>query len=99
MNNDTATTEIYTLSLHDALPISSTFNELSARGAAILAARSVGALAHYPRLEQTRYQPDPQAHARYAALYPVYRLLREQMLPVWQARQDALHRLSQEQHS
>ncbi|HBZ9029549.1 TPA: carbohydrate kinase, partial [Raoultella ornithinolytica] len=51
------------------------------------------------RLEQTRYQPDPQAHARYAALYPVYRLLREQMLPVWQARQDALHRLSQEQHS
>ena len=79
--------------------VSSTFNELSARGAAILAARSVGALAHYPRLEQTRYQPDPQAHARYAALYPVYRLLREQMLPVWQARQDALHRLSQEQHS
>ena len=79
--------------------VSSTFNELSARGAAILAARSVGALAHYPRLEQTRYQPDPQAYARYAALYPVYRLLREQMLPVWQARQDALHRLSQEQHS
>src|SRR2546430_12440850 len=29
--NDTATTEIYTLSLHDALPISRSFNRLSAR--------------------------------------------------------------------
>ena len=76
--------------------VSSTFNELSARGAAILAARSVNGLSHYPQLEQTRYQPDPRAHARYAALYPVYRLLREQMLPVWQARQEALQRISQE---
>ncbi|MGF0700809.1 hypothetical protein ACQR8Y_17815, partial [Klebsiella pneumoniae] len=38
----------------------------------------------------------PQAHARYAALYPVYRLLREQMLPVWQARQAALQPLPQD---
>ena len=76
--------------------VSSAFNELSARGAAILAARSVAALAETPPLAQTRYQPRPQAHARYAALYPVYRLLREQMLPVWQARQAALQRLSQE---
>ncbi|VTO28889.1 D-3-phosphoglycerate dehydrogenase [Klebsiella pneumoniae] len=66
---------------------------MSARGAAILAARSVAALAETPPLAQTRYQPRPQAHARYAALYPVYRLLREQMLPVWQARQAALQPL------
>ncbi|MCS5873989.1 hypothetical protein LN650_23430 [Klebsiella pneumoniae subsp. pneumoniae] len=58
---------------------------LSARGAAIW--RPV-ASRRWPRrlpLAQTRYQPRPQAHARYAALYPVYRLLRERMLPVWQA--------------
>ena len=66
------------------------------RGAAILAARSVAALAETPPLAQTRYQPRPQAHARYAALYPVYRLLREQMLPVWQARQAALQSFSQD---
>ena len=54
------------------------------------------ALAETPPLAQTRYQPRPQAHARYAALYPVYRLLREQMLPVWQARQAALQPLSQD---
>ncbi len=76
--------------------VSSAFNELSARGAAILAARSVAALAETPPLAQTRYQPRPQAHARYAALYPVYRLLREQMLPVWQARKAALQPLSQD---
>lgn len=76
--------------------VSSAFNELSARGAAILAARSVTALAETPPLAQTRYQPRPQAHARYSALYPVYRLLREQMLPVWQARQAALQPLSQD---
>ena len=76
--------------------VSSPFNELSARGAAILAARSVDALSRYPALEQTRYRPNPQAHSRYAALYPVYRLLREQMLPVWQARREALQRISQE---
>ncbi|MGK3429392.1 FGGY-family carbohydrate kinase, partial [Klebsiella pneumoniae] len=46
------------------------------------AATGVAALAETPPLAQTRYQPRPQAHARYAALYPVYRLLREQMLPV-----------------
>lgn len=77
--------------------VSSTFNELSARGAAILAARSVDALSRYPALEQTRYRPNPQAHSRYVALYPVYRLLREQMLPVWHARREALQRISQEQ--
>lgn len=43
--------------------VSSAFNELSARGAAILAARSVAALAETPPLAQTRYQPRPQAHA------------------------------------
>ena len=56
----------------------------------------IAALAETPPLAQTRYQPRPQAHARYAALYPVYRLLREQMLPVWQARQAALQPLSQD---
>src|SRR3989442_6127589 len=33
--NDTATTEIYTLSLHDALPISMTVTDLAILGAAI----------------------------------------------------------------
>src|SRR2546421_11129523 len=36
--NDTATTEIYTLSLHDALPISTTSAEIASRGAAYLIA-------------------------------------------------------------
>ncbi len=75
--------------------VSSAFNELSARRGDP-AARSVAALAETPPLAQTRYQPRPQAHARYAALYPVYRLLREQMLPVWQARQAALQPLPQD---
>ncbi len=50
--------------------VSSAFNELSARRGD-LAARSVAALAETPPLAQTRYQPRPQAHARYAALYPL----------------------------
>ncbi|HEY3985841.1 FGGY-family carbohydrate kinase [Cedecea sp.] len=76
--------------------IASHFNELSARGAALLAARSVGALERYPAIEQTRYLPQPQAHAAYRALFPVFRLLREQLQPVWQARHQALQSLSQD---
>src|SRR2546429_6053357 len=37
--NDTATTEIYTLSLHDALPISESKNEIPTAGTAIQCAR------------------------------------------------------------
>jgi len=76
--------------------VSSHFNELSARGAAILAARSVGALHHYPAPEQTHYQPDAQAHAAYQALFPVFLLLRNQLQPVWQARHQALQKISQD---
>ncbi|SQC93874.1 autoinducer-2 (AI-2) kinase [Cedecea neteri] len=76
--------------------IASHFNELSARGAALLAARSVDALERYPAIEQTRYLPQPQAHAAYRALFPVFRLLREQLQPVWQARHQALQSLSQD---
>lgn len=78
--------------------VASHFNELSARGAAILAARSVGALSHYPDIEQTRYLPNPQAHATYRALFPVYRLLRERLQPVWQARHDALQSLHSQEN-
>src|SRR6185295_17183177 len=39
--NDTATTEIYTLSLHDALPISASFPEAWASGATSSAARAI----------------------------------------------------------
>ncbi len=76
--------------------ISSEFNELSARGAAILAARSLGLSPDVPPLERTLYHPEPQAHATYQTLFPVFRLLREQLQPVWQARQQALHRISQD---
>ncbi|WP_395489200.1 FGGY-family carbohydrate kinase [Cedecea davisae] len=76
--------------------IASHFNELSARGAALLAARSVHALNDYPAIEQTRYRPHPQAHAAYRALFPVFRLLREQLQPVWQARHQALQSVSQD---
>src|SRR2546430_11965912 len=41
--NDTATTEIYTLSLHDALPISGTFN---ANGSLIEVINVGGAIVH-----------------------------------------------------
>lgn len=75
--------------------IASEFNELSARGAALLAARSVGALRQVPPVAQTRYQPDPNAHACYRELFPVYRLLRDQLQPVWQARHQALQRLKE----
>ena len=76
--------------------ISSEFNELSARGAAILAAHSLGQSPEIPPLERTFYHPDPEAHAIYQTLFPVFRLLREQLQPVWKARQQAMNRISQD---
>ena len=76
--------------------ISSDFNELSSRGAAILAARSIGLAREVPPLDRTLFHPDPAAHAIYQTLFPVFRLLREQLQPVWRARQQALNRISQD---
>src|SRR2546422_2696081 len=47
--NDTATTEIYTLSLHDALPISWTLHRASAGGARPIPSSAGRAYHHRPR--------------------------------------------------
>src|SRR5260221_13981185 len=75
--NDTATTEIYTLSLHDALPISADLDQLGVAqelldaelGAVAVAAehlhRGVGDLLGGSRGEQLRgVGPEPAAHVR-----------------------------------
>ncbi|CAK9883851.1 MAG: L-xylulose/3-keto-L-gulonate kinase [Candidatus Erwinia impunctatus] len=76
--------------------VASHVNELSARGAALLAARCVNALQHYPETAQTRYHPQPQVQAVYQSLFPVFRLLRDQLQPVWNARHEALQRITQD---
>src|SRR5260370_33677351 len=53
--NDTATTEIYTLSLHDALPISPSFTTISAQNRARCARRFAGSSAG----AHTNTQTDP----------------------------------------
>src|SRR2546425_7150796 len=61
--NDTATTEIYTLSLHDALPISSA----QVRRAAVAALGQPGG-ARAAELARATYQTDPSYEVRAAAL-------------------------------
>src|SRR5437588_8411618 len=54
---DTATTEIYTLSLHDALPISARMPCRSASRARGMAARAAGAPRAHPRARSARRAP------------------------------------------
>src|SRR2546425_10220491 len=66
--NDTATTEIYTLSLHDALPISSA--QVRRAGVAALGQRG-GARA--AELARATFQTDPSYEVRAAALTALVR--------------------------
>lgn len=78
--------------------IASQAKELSARGAAILAALAVGENITLGDLSfrETRieYIPDSQAHHHYQILFPIFRQLRDQLQPLWQAREQAMKTLS-----
>lgn len=74
-------------------------SEPGARGAAILAAMALGQPVSAESLQPVDRQiwhPDARSHIQYQRLFPVFRQLREQLLPVWQARDDALTQLAQD---
>src|SRR2546427_12899997 len=57
--NDTATTEIYTLSLHDALPISASFSELPTRQRTTAPSPdTLAAVSELPTRQRTRPTPN-----------------------------------------
>src|SRR5258708_28362808 len=62
--NDTATTEIYTLSLHDALPISRERRRSHAEPQPLPPARPVGARGRPPRRPPARRRRRPRARDR-----------------------------------
>src|SRR2546425_7018586 len=75
--NDTATTEIYTLSLHDALPISpSRWSEISWDGSAISCSRSRSRCAGKEQAPSTRRSEEHTSELQSLA-YLVCRLLLE----------------------
>src|SRR3712207_9094939 len=65
--NDTATTEIYTLSLHDALPISG-LRQLGERGAAVIGVRDTPDVTLRLELVDDAAHPCPAEHGRVAEL-------------------------------
>lgn len=74
-------------------------SEPGARGAAILAAMALGQPVSAESLQpvdRQTWHPDARSHIQYQRLFPVFRQLREQLLPVWQARDDALTQLAQD---
>ncbi|PRD16214.1 FGGY-family carbohydrate kinase [Pantoea coffeiphila] len=74
-------------------------SEPGARGAAILAAMALGQPVSAESLQpgdRQIWHPDARSHIQYQRLFPVFRQLREQLLPVWQARDDALTQLAQD---
>ncbi|KFX04817.1 carbohydrate kinase [Pectobacterium betavasculorum] len=74
--------------------IASSVKELSACGAARLAALSVGESANMmpsSHPQTLTFFPDADAHRRYQILFPVFRQLRDQLQPLWQARAHALN--------
>src|SRR5258707_3556581 len=76
--NDTATTEIYTLSLHDALPILMSFQAASAVALAISAVRrSVGNLCTTPPGTSCRQRSEEHTSELQSRQYLVCRLLLE----------------------
>ncbi|WP_350238887.1 FGGY-family carbohydrate kinase [Pectobacterium colocasium] len=80
--------------------IASSVKELSACGAARLAALSIGENANIvPTVDAqaSTFFPDTDAHRQYQTLFPVFRQLRDQLQPLWQARAQALNAL--ENHS
>ncbi|PWC16040.1 FGGY-family carbohydrate kinase [Brenneria corticis] len=80
--------------------IASPVKELSARGAAVLAALAVGEKIVPSDLAgdagRQAFTPDPRAHRRYQTLFPIFRQLRDQLQPLWLAREQALNTLSEE---
>src|SRR5712675_3342115 len=71
--NDTATTEIYTLSLHDALPISGRANGMSATSSS----GSAGMTADYPRPAGPGLRSEEHTSELQSRLHLVCRLLLE----------------------
>lgn len=74
-------------------------SEPGARGAAILASMALGNAVSTDSLQPVDrriWHPDARAHAQYQRLFPIFRQLREQLLPIWQARDDALTQLAQD---
>ncbi|WP_409158817.1 FGGY-family carbohydrate kinase [Pectobacterium sp. B2J-2] len=74
--------------------IASSVKELSACGAARLAALSIGESANLVpavNAQVSTYLPDADAHRQYQTLFPVFRQLRDQLQPLWQARAQALN--------
>ncbi|MEH6369295.1 FGGY-family carbohydrate kinase [Pectobacterium carotovorum] len=70
--------------------------ELSACGAARLAALSIGESANIvpaANVQASTFLPDADAHRQYQTLFPVFRQLRDQLQPLWQARAQALSAL------
>ncbi|MEE3662830.1 FGGY-family carbohydrate kinase [Brenneria sp. g21c3] len=79
--------------------IASPAKELSARGAAMLAALAVGEKIVPSDLAGNQgrqtFAPNPRAHRHYQTLFPVFRQLRDQLQPLWQAREQALNQLAE----
>jgi len=74
-------------------------SEPGARGAAILAAMALGervTVDSMQPVDRVTWLPDARSHTQYQRLFPIFRQLREQLLPVWQARDDALTQLAQD---
>ncbi|KAA9001317.1 carbohydrate kinase [Affinibrenneria salicis] len=80
--------------------IASPTKELSARGAAMLAALALGEQIVPSDLAggdgRLTFTPHPRAHRAYQTLFPVFRQLRDQLQPLWQARRQALNMLSEQ---
>lgn len=76
--------------------IASSVKELSACGAARLAALSIGESANIVpavNAQASTFLPDADAHRQYQTLFPIFRQLRDQLQPLWQARALALNAL------
>lgn len=76
--------------------IASSVKELSACGAARLAALSIGESANMvpsANAQASTFLPDADAHRQYQTLFPIFRQLRDQLQPLWQARAQALNAL------
>src|SRR5437870_13379552 len=70
--NDTATTEIYTLSLHDALPISNFLKELQASLVALPGTQAVGGVSHLP-LDEGKDRKSTRLNSSHVAIsYAVF---------------------------
>src|SRR2546425_6021387 len=93
--NDTATTEIYTLSLHDALPISQRFSAIGAAGSvAVLGIFVFKALKRLSRRQHLRPAVRSEEHTSelQSLAYLVCRLLLEKKKKNKTSEDDEVHR-------